>query len=195
MGFESKLLGIKSDVVETTLANLGSAQNTGSGAERLIKETKAIIKSNGTAFLGVIYRNNTPISSANHVSGSMNSPIVAFDIPSGAMDRDSSLIMKMTARIFDTVSASRIFRVYANTTQIATVTVTSTSGIFAFEFIWSNAGDSNSQLFIGGNIVAGTENTTISSSQIDTTKLVTISIVPESATGFIIKHAFCAELK
>ena len=36
MGFESKLLGIKSDVIETTLSNLGSAQSAGVGAERVL---------------------------------------------------------------------------------------------------------------------------------------------------------------
>ena len=43
MGFESKLLGIKSDVVETTLANLGSAVVTIGAKLYLTDQNKVVI--------------------------------------------------------------------------------------------------------------------------------------------------------
>lgn len=57
MGFESKLVGIKSDVVETTLADLGSAQSAGSGAERIVIDADNIaVESNASYW----YRKSKP---------------------------------------------------------------------------------------------------------------------------------------
>lgn len=64
MGFESKLVGTKSDVVETTLANLGSAQNAGDGAERVVSDAGgSLVKSIKGKFapIGATYNNSLAV--------------------------------------------------------------------------------------------------------------------------------------
>ena len=94
----------------------------------LVNKLHASLVCNGTSYSGILYKNNTPVSSVNNVAGNFQSPIAGFTLPKGYMDKDSTLLIDMFIRVFDTVSATRIVRVFANTQQIAAYSFTSTSG-------------------------------------------------------------------
>lgn len=148
------------------------------------------------AYTGIIYRNNTPVSSANSVASNFQTPIAGFTIPAGYMDKNSTLIIDMLVRVFDTVSATRIVRVFAGTQQISAYPFTSTSGLVPMQFRMCNSGDAGAQLQCPGLTVNGTEATTVSTRQIDTINTDTeITITVETPTGQLIKQALFAELK
>ena len=112
------------------------------------------------------------------------------------MDKDSTLIIDMTVRVFDTVSATRIVRVFADTQQIAAYSFTSTSGLVPMQFRMSNCGDAGAQLQSAGLTINGTEQATVSTRQIDTVgHPVEITITVETQSGQMIKQALFVELK
>ena len=51
-----------------TAATLPGPAKLGVGTMVVVDQTQALLKPNGSAFLGVLYRNNTPVSSANSVA-------------------------------------------------------------------------------------------------------------------------------
>lgn len=159
-------------------------------------KTGAVLQSNSSAFIGVLYRNNTPVSSANSVASNFQTPVAGFTVPAGAMDKDSTLIIDMTMRVFDTGSATRIVRVFADTQQVAAYSFTSTSGLIPMQFRMSNCGDAGAQLQSSGLTINGTEQATVSTRQIDTAGHDTeITITVETPSGQMIKQALFVELK
>lgn len=161
-----------------------------------IPRTGGLVQSNGSSLLGILYRNNTPVSSANSVASNFQTPVASFTVPAGAMDKDSTLIIDMIMRVFDTVSASRIVRVFANTQQIAAHSFTSTSGLIPMQFRMSNCGDAGAQLQSAGLTINGTEQATVNTRQIDTDwHPVEITITVETPSGQMIKQALFVELK
>lgn len=168
----------------------------GVGRTAKVSNTNGLLHSIGKAFLGVIYRNNTPVSSANSAAANFQTPVAGFTIPAGAMDKDSTLIIDMTVMVFDTVSATRIVRVFADTQQIAAYPFTSTSGLIPMQFRMSNCGDAGAQLQSSGLSINGTEQSVISTRQVDTVgHPVEITITVETPSGQMIKQALFAELK
>lgn len=166
------------------------------GTPVVVERTQAVMNSNGSAFIGVLYRNNTPVSSANSVASNFQTPVAGFTVPAGAMDKDSTMIIDMIVRVFDSVSATRIVRVFADTQQIAAYSFTSTSGLIPMQFRMSNCGDAGAQLQSSGLTINGTEQATVSTRQIDTAgHPVEITITVETPSGQMIKHALFVELK
>ena len=161
-----------------------------------IKTGSILQRVSSGASVGILYRNNTPVSSANSVASNFQTPVAGFTIPAGAMDKDSTLIIDMTVRVFDTVSASRIVRVFADTQQIAAYAFTSTSGLIPMQFRMSNCGDAGAQLQSAGLTINGTEQATVNTRQIDTAGHATeITITVETPSGQMIKQALFVELK
>ena len=173
-----------------------AASHLAPGESISIPKMGGIPKSNGAAFIGVLYRNNTPVSSANSVASNFQTPVAGFTIPAGAMDKDSTMIIDMSVRVFDTVSATRIVRVFADTQQISAHVFTSTSGLVPMQFRMSNCGDAGAQLQSAGLTINGTEQATVNTRQIDTAgHPVEMTITVETPSGQMIKQALFVELK
>ena len=179
-----------------TANNMPSADSLGAGGLCSIPQTTGLLQSVGEAFVGVLYRNNTPVSSANSVASNFQTPVAGFTVPAGAMDKDSTLIIDMTVRVFDTVSATRIVRVFADTQQVAAYSFTSTSGLIPMQFRMSNCGDAGAQLQSAALTINGTEQATVSTRQIDTVgHPVEVTVTVETPSGQMIKQALFVELK
>ena len=178
------------------VVTLSGAPTPDARQEIAIPQTGSRLCSNTSAYIGVVYRNNTPVSSANGVAANFQTPIAGFTIKKGWMDKDSTLIVDMLLRVFDTVSASRIVRMFADTQQIAAYSFTSTSDLIPLQFRMCNSGDAGSQLQCPGLTINGTASATVNTRQIDTAETDTeITITVETPSGQIVKHAFFAELK
>lgn len=143
----------------------------------------------------VVHKNNVPTSTTN--TASANTPALdSFVLPAGAMGVNDSLEFDFHILCLGATSEAKTVRLWANSTQIAAYSFTTSNGNRQDKFIWSNDGAATPhQSYYNQSTVFGTTAAPIGDSGIDTRNAVTFYLTADCPSGSgIQKKAFRVKL-